>query len=160
MSETSPVNQSGLKSFGAEFFLKLKEWIKDNYTAVDSYTKAEADKTFLKRSDALQIGETETTAYKGSSGKANADAIAKLSTRVDTLEKGTDVTILQDKVTSLESTVNTQDKKITALESTVTTQSEKITALESRVKALEDSTEKATFATDADVSDLGITITQ
>lgn len=62
--------------------------------------------TYVEVSSPLAIGETTGTAYDGAKGKANADAISALQTRVSTAE---------GEITSIKNKNESQDNSITAI---------------------------------------------
>lgn len=69
--------------------------------------------TYVEVSSPLAIGETTGTAYDGAKGKANADAISALQTRVGTAEG--DITTINGEIESLKTKDESHDNSITAI---------------------------------------------
>lgn len=69
--------------------------------------------TYVEVSSPLAIGETTGTAYDGGKGKANADAISALQTRVGTAEGG--ITTINGEIESLKTKDESHDNSITAI---------------------------------------------
>ena len=89
--------------------------------------------------DSLAIGETTGTAYDGGKGKANADAISALQTRVGTAEGG--ITTINGEITKLKTKDERHDASISNLDtnkanvSTVTSLQNKVNGIETTANA-------------------------
>ncbi len=93
-------------------------YVKDKKLATEEFVTGKGYTT-------LALGETATTAYAGSKGKANADAIAALQTRAGNIEsknttQDTDISELKTRMAAVETKNGTQDTAITNAQNAVT----------------------------------------
>lgn len=94
----------------------------------------------------LTLGETEATAYAGNKGKANADKIAAIETKLTSVSNTLET--VNTSITSLQGSLSTLTSNVTTLSSTVSTHTQEIAEIKANgtgVKARDNGDGSITF---------------